>query len=237
MTAERTRRSSGTDRRTVVLKATGLGKDYDDRPALLPLDLSVERGEQIALVGHNGSGKSTFLKMAAGVLTPTEGTITVMGEAVASIPARAALSYLADTPTFYDDLSVWEHLEYVARLHGVTSWEQTASDLLGHLGIFERADDLPTTFSRGLRQKAAIALAFVRPYQLMLVDEPFVGLDAFGRGALIELFEERASACTLVVATHELTFAEKVTRMIALSDGDVVHDGEATEELARKLLG
>jgi ABC-type multidrug transport system ATPase subunit len=238
MTAERTRRPTTTDRKTVVLKAAGLGKDYDDRPALLPLDLSVVRGEQIALVGHNGSGKSTFLKMAAGVLTPTEGTVTITGEAVASIPARAALSYLADTPTFYDDLSVWEHLEYVARLHGVESWEQSASDLLGHLGIFERADDLPTTFSRGLRQKAAIALAFVRPYQLMLVDEPFVGLDAFGRGALIELFEERAAAgSTLVVATHELTFADKVTRMVALSDGEVVHDGEATEELARQLLG
>ena len=111
-------------------------------------------------------------------------------------------------------------------------------DLLGSLGLTERSDDLPTTFSRGLRQKAAIAIAFVRPFELMLVDEPFVGLDAFGRGALTELFQERAAdGSTLVVATHELTFADKVTRMIALSDGEVVHDGEATEELARQLLG
>ena len=155
------------------------------------------------------------------------------------LKARAAVSYLADTPSFYDDLSVWEHLEYVARLHGVAEWEQTAADLLGHLGLYERADHLPSTFSRGLRQKAAIALAFIRPFELLLVDEPFVGLDVIGRDALLELFDEAAAkGSTLVVATHELQFAKRSQRLIVLADGGLVHDGpgdaDAAEEWVRQ---
>ena len=117
----------------------------------------------MALVGHNGSGKTTLLKMVAGLLDPTAGTIRIGGQPAGSQAARRSMSWLGDSPTFYDDLSLWEHLEYVARLHGVDEWDQTAADLLGHLGLYDRADDLPNTFSRGLRQKAAIALAFVRP--------------------------------------------------------------------------
>ncbi len=220
-----------------IIDARELAKDYGDGPALAPLTLQIEAGERIALIGHNGSGKSTFLKMAAGMLTPSAGTIKVAGLEVGSIEARRSRSYIADSPSFYDDLSVREHLEYVARMHGVDDWESTGDDLLEHLGLVDRADDLPTTFSRGLRQKAAIAIAFIRPFELLLVDEPFVGLDAQGREALVDLFDQVAeSGATLVVATHELSFADRTTRMIGLRDGEVVHDGETSAELARTLL-
>jgi ABC-type multidrug transport system ATPase subunit len=140
--------------------------------------------------------------------------------------ARASLSFIADQPTFYDDLSLWEHLEYVARLHGVEEWEQTAADLLGHLGLYDRADDMPNRFSRGLKQKSAIALGFIRPFDLLLVDEPFVGLDASGKEALLELLADAtAQGSTVVVATHELSFVHTVTRVIALRDGRLVYDG------------
>lgn len=220
-----------------IIDAQELSKDYGDGPALAPLTLQVEAGERVALVGHNGSGKSTLLKMAAGMLTPSAGSVKIAGQPVGSIGARRARSYLADSPSFYDDLSVREHLEYVARLHGVEDWESMSDDLLEHLGLTDRADDLPTTFSRGLRQKAAIAIAFIRPFELLLVDEPFVGLDAQGREALVQLFDQVAEAgATLIVATHELSFADRTTRMIGLRDGEVVHDGEANAELARSLL-
>ena len=223
---------------TPMLLANGLTKDYGDRPALLPVALRVERGEQIALIGHNGSGKSTFLKMAAGMLDPTGGTVSIAGHVAGSLRARALTSYLADTPTFYDDLSVWEHLEYVSRLHGVTDWEQPAADLLGSVGLFERSDDLPMTFSRGLRQKAAIALAFCRPFQLMLVDEPFVGLDARGREALLEMLAGNITRnATSIVATHELGFAATAERMVVLADGEIVYDGPGSAEVAREHLG
>jgi energy-coupling factor transporter ATP-binding protein EcfA2 len=92
--------------------------------------------------------------------------------------------------------------------------------------LYERADELPNRFSRGLRQKAAIAIAFVRPFELLLVDEPFVGLDASGKEALLALFDQAAAdGATLVVATHELSFVNKVERIIALRDGVVIHDG------------
>ncbi len=223
---------------TPMVLATGLTKDYGDRPALLPVDLRVERGEQIALIGHNGSGKSTFLKLAAGMLDPTGGTVSISGQVAGSLRARSLTSYLADTPTFYDDLSVWEHLEYVSRLHGVTDWEQPAADLLGVVGLYERSDDLPMTFSRGLRQKAAIALAFCRPFQLMLVDEPFVGLDARGREALLEMLAGNATLnATSIVATHELSFAATAERMVVLADGEIVYDGPGSDEVARDHLG
>jgi ABC-type multidrug transport system ATPase subunit len=211
---------------TTALVAKALSKNYGELVALAPLDLSVASGESLVLIGHNGSGKTTLLRMASGLLEPSDGSIALAGHPAGSIEARAAVSYLSDSPTFYEDLSVWEHLEYVAGLHGVTDWDQRAADLLGHLGLYERADDLPNRFSRGLRQKASIAIAFIRPFDVLLVDEPFVGLDANGKQALLELLDEaRTDGASLIVATHELAFVDRVERCVALRDGNVVHDG------------
>jgi ABC-type multidrug transport system ATPase subunit len=117
------------------------------------------------------------------------------------------------------------------------TWEQKAADLLGQLGIYERADDLPTRFSRGLKQKAAIAIAFIRPFELMLIDEPFVGLDADGKEALLDLFDQAsADGAALVVATHELSFVSRTARTIALRDGSLVFDGESSQAEARGLV-
>lgn len=208
-----------------ALATDRLSKDYGDGPVLQPLTLSVGVGERVALVGHNGSGKTTFLRMAAGLLDVDSGSITVFGHSPGSIEARRHVSYVSDTPVFYEDLSVWEHLEYTARMHGRTTWQQDASDLLGLLGIFDRADDLPTRFSRGLKQKAALALAFVRPFDLMLVDEPFVGLDAEGRDAFLELVRDTSPQRSIVIATHEPSFLTEVSRVVALRNGELVFDG------------
>lgn len=221
-----------------LLRVEGVSKHYGDAPALHPTELEIPAGELVVLVGHNGSGKSTLLKLCAGLLTASSGSVVVNGAEAGSLPAREVLSYLPDNPVFYDDLSVWEHLEYVARLHGVADWAQPAADLLEFLGLFERADDLPTTFSRGLRQKASIALAFIRPFELLLVDEPFVGLDAKGRTALVELVQQNHQAgATVVVATHELSFTRRADRMIVLADGRVVHDGQPDPDVAAAHLG
>ncbi|WP_117000799.1 ABC transporter ATP-binding protein [Desertimonas flava] len=209
-----------------ALAVAELSKTYGDAPALGPIDLTVGVGERVVLLGHNGSGKTTLLRLAAGMLDATTGTVHVVGHDVGSIEARAFTSFLGDQPVFYDDLSLWEHLEYVARLHDTEGWETHATELLEMLGLSHRADDLPTTFSRGLRQKAAISLAFVRPFEVMLVDEPFVGLDQAGRNALLELFRRaHADGATLVVATHELTTVTEAERVVALRDGDIIYDG------------
>ena len=215
---------------TAALSTALLTKDYGDRPALLPLDMEVPQGQHVALVGHNGSGKTTLLRMAAGLLDPSGGEARIGGHLAGSKGARTALSWLSDTPTFYDDLSLWEHLEYVARLHGVSEWADAAERLLTRLHLGDRRDDIPTTFSRGLRQKAAIAIALIRPFDVLLVDEPFVGLDEAGKNALLELLDEAAAAgATLLVATHELAFVQRVQRLLALRDGALVFDGAPAE--------
>jgi ABC-type multidrug transport system ATPase subunit len=211
-----------------TLLATELAKAYGDVPALGPIDLDVPTGQRVVLLGHNGSGKTTLLRLAAGLLDASSGTVTIAGHPAGSLDARAFVSYLGDQPVFYDDLTVWEHLEYVAKLHETEGWEQHASDLLDHLGLDDRADQLPATFSRGLRQKAAIAIAFVRPFEVLLVDEPFVGLDQPGRTALLELFDRaHGDGATLVVATHDLDTVSAAERVVALRDGELIFDGPA----------
>ena len=207
-----------------------LMKTYGDRPALEPLTLDIASGAKVALVGHNGSGKTTLMKMAAGLLDPSEGSVSIGRHAAGSQEARRLLSWLSDSPTFYDDLSLWEHLEFVARLHGVTDWQARADELLEQIGLGTRRDDIPTTFSRGLRQKAAISLAFIRPFQVILVDEPFVGLDEPGKQALLTMLDAASRrGATMMIATHELAFVKQVGRLLALRDGELVYDGAPSD--------
>jgi ABC-type multidrug transport system ATPase subunit len=222
---------------TSALRATGLAKSYGDVPALGPVDLDIATGQRVVLLGHNGSGKTTLLRLAAGLLDVSAGTVSIVGHPAGSLEARAFTSFLGDQPVFYDDLTVWEHLEYIAKLHATEGWEQHAADLLEHLGLTERSDHLPTTFSRGLRQKAAIAIAFVRPFEVLLVDEPFVGLDQPGREALLELFHRaHADGATLVVATHDLATVSAAEHVVALRDGEVIFDGPAKSADAAALV-
>ncbi|HEX8582227.1 MAG TPA: ABC transporter ATP-binding protein [Acidimicrobiales bacterium] len=210
-----------------VLQLRGLSRSYGDDLAVAPVSLDLRAGTLAVLVGPNGSGKTTLLRMCAGLLEPSEGRARVVGEPVGSPAARAATSFLPDTPVLYDDLSVWEHLEYVARLHGVEDWEGRARDLVARLGLSGRVDDLPSRFSRGLRQKAAIAVGFVRPFSVLLVDEPFVGLDEPGREALVGLVEEAAAGgAGVIVSTHHLAFTGRAARCLGIRDGELVYDGD-----------
>jgi ABC-type multidrug transport system ATPase subunit len=216
----------------LAIETIGLGRTYGDVTALHPVELAVPIGQRLALVGHNGSGKTTLIRMLAGLLDPTAGSAAISGAAAGSLEARASLSYLADQPIFYDDLSVLEHLEYVARLHGRSDWSDTADDLLERFALTERADHLPSTFSRGLKQKAAVCLAFVRPFDVLVVDEPFVGLDNNGRDELLALFDDvHELGKTVLVATHELTTVAASERVVALRDGQIAYDGSTDTDL------
>lgn len=220
-----------------VLKASDITKDFGDLVALEGVSMTAAPGEMVALVGHNGAGKSTLLRILSGLLQATSGTVSIGTHEPGSLEARALTSYLPDNPVLYDDLSVIEHLEYVARLHGFDDWEDRAWELLNRLNLESRADDLPATFSRGLRQKAALAVGFVRPFELLLVDEPFVGLDASGRDSLVDLMTESAEVgAALVVSTHELGFLERASRCVVLRDGVIVHEGPLTAAVAKELV-
>jgi ABC-type multidrug transport system ATPase subunit len=220
-----------------ALVATGVAKAYGDRVAVDDVTLTVSRGEVVALVGANGAGKSTLLQLAAGLLEPTGGEILVEGAAAGSLDARVVLSFLADQPALYDDLSVNEHIEYVARLHGLPGRPESADELLELFRLDGRADDLPARFSRGLRQKTAIVLALVRPFSVLLVDEPFVGLDPAGQETLTEILVAAGEAgAAVIVATHQLGFLEQATRGVALRDGAVVYTGPIDRAVIDPLL-
>ncbi len=219
----------------VALRA--LTKSYADLDALEPIDLEIAPGDSVALVGHNGSGKSTLLRLLAGLLEPSGGEARIMGHLAGTLGARAALSFVPDDPVLYDDLSVREHVEYLSRLHGGTGCDDAATVLIDRLGLTARADDLPTRFSRGLRQRASMLVALARPFDVLLVDEPFVGLDATGKAAALALFAEtRERGATVIVATHEERYVAQVDRCIALRDGALVHDGPATPAEVLRLV-
>ena len=221
-----------------VLAVDALAKDYGDDLGLHSTSLSIDAGELVLLVGPNGAGKSTLLGLCSGVLDPSAGSVTVSGEPAGTSPARAATSVIPDNPVLYDDLSVLEHAEYVGRMHGVDDWEARARFLLDTLKLDHRADDLPSRFSRGLRQKTSVLLGLVRPFNLLLVDEPFVGLDAPGQSALVELLTGAvADGAAVLVSSHQLDLADRATRCVGLRDGAVVHDGGASREIVRDLTG
>jgi ABC-type multidrug transport system ATPase subunit len=221
-----------------VLQTVDLGKDYGDQLGLEPTSLELGKGELVLLVGPNGAGKSTFLGLCAGLLEPTSGEALVCGAEVGSQAARASTAVIPDDPVLYDDLSVWEHAEYVARLHQMDEWEEITTILLDRLGLTDRRDDLPSRFSRGLRQKTSLLLGLLRPADLVLIDEPFVGLDSPGQATLVELLDEVVAAgVTVLVSTHQLDLADRAARCIGLRDGTVSHDGAAGRDIVRQLTG
>ena len=202
-----------------VLVARGLSRGYGDFLALDSFQVDLSPGQLVALVGPNGAGKTTFLTIAAG-------TLEIEGAVAGSIAARGAVSYLPDTPVFYDDLSLAEHLEYVATLHGVSDDGARSHLLLERLGLGEWGDSLPSEFSHGMRQKASIALALVRPFSLLLADEPFDGLDPSSRDILFQLLgEAREAGAAVVVSTHRRDVVGSADRCLALRDGKLAYDG------------
>ncbi|HEX3241772.1 MAG TPA: ABC transporter ATP-binding protein [Solirubrobacterales bacterium] len=213
-----------------VLRARGLGRLYDEYEALDSFELTVAAAELVALIGPNGAGKTTFLTMAAGLLEPSSGTVEVAGSAAGSIDARRALSYLPDEPVFYEDISIGEHLEYVCALHGVADTEARISSLLERLGLAQWRDGLPAELSHGMKQKASIALALVRPCSILLADEPFDGLDPPSRTVLFELLAERRSeGAAAIVSTHRPDVIAAASRCVAIRDGRLAYDGAPDE--------
>jgi ABC-type multidrug transport system ATPase subunit len=215
------------------LETTGLRRTYGRLVALAGLDLTARRGECVALIGANGSGKSTAVRAIAGLLEPTDGSVRVCGHDPHEEPeaeeARAALAVVPDTPLLYDDLTVREHLELVTLSHAIDDdgVEERISALLNRLGLGARADFVPRELSRGMRQKTQLACALVRPAALLVLDEPVVGLDPPSQLLLGDLLREaKRGGVAVLLTTHQMAFADGLAdRAVMLEEGEVVDEG------------
>jgi ABC-2 type transport system ATP-binding protein len=222
-----------------VLAVRGLRKTYGDVVALEGIDLEVAPGECVALIGHNGSGKTTTMRLAAGQLEPTAGSVAVHGidvhRAADAHRTRAALAFVPDSPLLYDDLTVGEHLELVGLAHGVgDGLDERIAELLDALDLTARRGFVPTQLSRGMRQKTQLACTLVRPFDVLLLDEPVVGLDPPSQATLRELLAAiKADGAAIVLTTHQLAFSEGLAdRAVVLHDGRVIDAGDYGQVVA-----
>lgn len=211
-----------------VLQLRGLRRTYGEVVALDQLDLEVAHGECVALVGHNGSGKTTTLRLVAGLLEPTNGDVIVAGDNMRLDRARAALAFVPDSPLLYGDLTVREHLELIGLAHGMGGGlDNRVTGLLDRLDLTGRQEFLPGQLSRGLRQKTQLACALVRPFHVIVLDEPVVGLDPPSQQALHELLHRaKQDGAAILLSTHQLPFAAGLAdRAVVLHEGRVVEEG------------
>ncbi len=225
---------SGTSSMTNALTITGLRKAFAT-VAVDGLDLTVRRGELYALLGPNGAGKTTTLRMVAGLLPPDAGSIDIMGVDAHADPiaAKRQVAYLPDEPLLYDKLTPLEYLDFVAGLWGIdpATAAATAEDLLRTLDLWDQRDARCETFSRGMKQKAALAGALIHDPALLILDEPLTGLDAGAARTVKDLLVARVRGNgTVILTTHILEVAERLADRIGIiRAGRLVAEGTLAE--------
>lgn len=207
-------------KRTTVLKVSGLRRAFGPVTILDRFSLEVRTGEAIALTGRNGAGKSTLLRCLVGADRPDEGTVEVMGNPMSetSPQIRRDVATVIDDLDFFPDLSVVEHLDLLARAHGIADPDAVVDEVLEEVQLVPQSGQLPGTLSSGQRRRLALATAFVRPRKLLILDEPEQRLDTEGVRWLAErLRSERAQGLAIVFASHEPSLVETVaTRTVEL---------------------
>jgi len=217
-----------------ALEIVGLHKSFD-RPAVNGFDLAVRAGEFYALLGPNGAGKTTILRMVAGLLRPDAGAIRIFGvDALADpVAAKQVVAWVSDEPMIYDKLTPFEYLEFVAGLWGVdaATAETRARDLVDWLGLAAHAHERCEGFSKGMRQKVALAGALVHDPKLIVLDEPLTGLDAGSARQVKEVLRARARAGgAVVMTTHILEVAERMAdRIGVIAAGRLIAQGTLEE--------
>jgi len=211
----------------LALTADGLGRAFDDRWAVRGISLAVRRGEVVGLLGPNGAGKTTTVRMLTALIRPTEGTATVDGFDVGADPesVRTRVGILTETPGLYDKLSAAANLDFFGRLYGLTA-DVRAERIERYLRLFslwDRRDDLAATFSKGMKQKLAIARALLHDPSVVFLDEPTAALDPEAAFIVREAIETlRKAGRTIVLATHNLDEADRLCDRIAFIRGGLL---------------
>ncbi len=216
------------DRNPVMVEVHNLVKSFGPRSALAGVDLSVEEGEFLTLVGPNGAGKTTLLRVLATLTRPTSGTVRIAGldPARAGDRVRRRIGFLSHRTLLYDDLTAEQNLRFYARMYDLQGDTERIPYITERVGLTARRHDLVRTFSRGMQQRLAVARAVLHQPQVLLLDEPYTGLDPNAAQVLTDLLTELAGAgCVVLLTTHNLERGLAVGRRVAvLARGRLVFD-------------
>lgn len=206
-----------------MIRVNRFTKTYHNFVAVRELTFSVEPGEILGLVGPNGAGKTTLMRALSGIIPPSSGTLTVAGHDIVIDPvsAKQALGYIPDDPRLFDTLTVWEHLEFFAAAYGVDNYKPAAETLLRLFNLGEKRNHVVQSLSRGMRQKVAIACAYLHNPKAILFDEPLTGLDPAGIRSIKESMQERAAqGAAIIISSHLLGLVESLcTHLLILHQG------------------
>jgi ABC-2 type transport system ATP-binding protein len=207
-------------KRTTVLKVSGLRRAFGPNTIFDKFSLEVRAGDAVALTGRNGSGKSTLLRCIVGADRPDDGTVEVLGNPMreTSPEIRRDVATVIDDLDFFPDLSVVEHLDLLARAHGIGEPDELVDEVLEEVHLVPQSGQLPGTLSSGQRRRLALATAFVRPRKLLILDEPEQRLDTEGLSWLAgRLKTERQGGLAIVFASHEPSLVDTVaTRVVEM---------------------
>lgn len=218
-----------------MLEVKNVTGGYANIPVLKEVSFTVADGELVGLIGLNGAGKSTTIKEIIGLLTPYQGEIFIEGQGLKGNEEkyRKKIGFIPETPILYEELTLKEHLEVVAMAYDL-DWDQTWKQVERLLTVFrleEKLDWFPVHFSKGMKQKVMIICALMVNPRLLIVDEPFLGLDPIAIADLVSLLEEQKERGTsILMSTHVLDSAEKMCdRFVILHQGQVLADGNLSQ--------
>jgi ABC-2 type transport system ATP-binding protein len=211
------------------------------KPVIRDISFEVHAGEIVALIGLNGAGKSTTIKHILGLLIPQQGSIYIEGLQFADDPERyrSLYSYIPESPVYYEELTLWEHLELAAMAYGLNraQFEKRVNPLLEEFRMISRKNQFPTQFSKGMKQKLMIMMAFLVQPKLYIVDEPLLGLDPLGIRSLLNWLKRcKEQGAGVLMSTHILSTAEQYCdRFVIIHEGRIYVQGTLSE--LRKLSG
>lgn len=217
--------------RSVVVKVTDVHKSYQDFVALKGVSFELHAGQTMALLGHNGAGKSSLIKMILGLIQPSQGEIQVYGNTLNASQQHVQLDigYLPENVSFYEKLSGYEVLSYFAALKGVN--REKVLQILAEFGLADAQHRLVKTYSKGMRQRLGFAQAILSEPKLILLDEPTVGLDPLASEFMYRKINElKAKGCAVIICTHELSLVEgNVDFALIVGQGKVLAQGSLNE--------
>jgi len=225
---------------TAIVEARGLVKRYDGTLAVAGVDLAIDEGEIFGLVGPNGAGKTTMLRMLATLLEPTSGDAEIAGASIRRNPqaVRRVIGYMPDAFGVYDDMKVWEYLDFFGRCYGLgpAQRKRTIGDLLELVDLAAKRDAYVLSLSRGMQQRLCLAHALVHDPQVLLLDEPASGLDPRARVELRELLRElRTLGKTIVISSHILPELEELCTSVAIVDRGRVLAAGTISDIGQRL--